>query len=94
MKYAVTFAAMAVLLVFQAVTYGGLWWALVWPGASFAIVASAYLGIGPCVFGKKADGTMAWYAVAALLPYLLLTWPGATAGLFSSVKRGRAGHWE
>jgi hypothetical protein len=30
--------------------------------------------LGPGVFGKKADGTMAWYSVLLLLPYLLAAW--------------------
>jgi protein-tyrosine phosphatase len=74
MKYGILFTLMGVVLLLQAVMHGGLWWAIVWPAASFGIVASAYLGIGPRVFGKRADGTMAWYAVVVLLPYLLLTW--------------------
>jgi hypothetical protein len=74
MKYGILFATVSVVLLLQAVVLGGFWWLLAWPGTSFAIVASAYLRMGPRVFGKRSDGTMAWYAVIPLLPYLLLTW--------------------
>jgi len=37
-------------------------------------VGLAYLRLGPGVFGKKADGTMAWYSFVPLLPYLLAAW--------------------
>jgi hypothetical protein len=44
---------------------------LLWPAASFAIVASAYLGVGPRIFGKRSDGSMHLGATLVLLPYLL-----------------------
>ena len=47
---------------------------LAWPSLSFTAVGAAYLGLGPSVFGKRLNGTMAWYTVAPLLPYLLLSW--------------------
>jgi protein-tyrosine phosphatase len=74
MKYGILFATVGIAFLLQALMHGGPWWALVWPGVSFGIAASAYIGIGPRVFGKNADGTMAWYTVVTLLPYLLLTW--------------------
>jgi protein-tyrosine phosphatase len=37
-------------------------------------VAAAYQWIGPKVFGKRPDGTLAWWSVVALLPFLLFTW--------------------
>lgn len=74
MKYGVLFLIIGVVLLLQGVINGGLYWILLWPGVSFALVASGYLWIGPRVFGKRSDGTMAWYAIASLLPYLLLTW--------------------
>ena len=51
-------------------------WAVVlfWPGLSFSVVASGYFGLGPRVFGKRPDGTIAWYALVSLLPYFIYTW--------------------
>ena len=74
MKYCVTFLSVAAVLVFYAYTIGAWGWLLVWPALSFTLVACGYLGLGPQVFGKRADGTLAWYSLATLLPYLLYTW--------------------
>jgi protein-tyrosine phosphatase len=74
MKYGVLFLTLGLILAAEAMILGGLGWGLLWPGLSFAIVGCAYLGLGPGVFGKRSDGTMAWYAVAILGPYLALTW--------------------
>ncbi len=74
MKYGVLFLILGGVLIVQAGLIGGVYWTLVWPGLGFAVVATAHFGLGPRVFGKRPDGTMAWYAVALLLPYLLLTW--------------------
>ena len=74
MKYGIPFLILGGILMVQAGRVGGAPWILVWPGLSFAVVATAHFGLGPCAFGKRPDGTMAWYAVALLLPYLLLTW--------------------
>jgi protein-tyrosine phosphatase len=61
-------------LTFEAVTLGGWGWLLLWPAASALLVALGYLGLGPRVLGKRADGRIAWWAVAVHLPYLGLTW--------------------
>jgi protein-tyrosine phosphatase len=45
-----------------------------WCGVSFLIVGIAYGWLGAKVFGKQSDGSMAWWAIALLWPYLLLTW--------------------
>ncbi|HTU93187.1 MAG TPA: hypothetical protein VMF69_24115, partial [Gemmataceae bacterium] len=52
----------------------GAGWLLMWPSLSFLVVAAAYAGLGPCLLGKRGDGSMALWAVFLLLPYLLLTW--------------------
>jgi protein-tyrosine phosphatase len=49
-------------------------WGLGWLGASLLVVGGAYLGPGPRVLGKRADGTLAWAPVLLLLPYFLLAW--------------------
>jgi protein-tyrosine phosphatase len=50
------------------------YWLLLWPALSFGLVAAAYAGAGPRVFGKRPDGRLAPWAVLLLLPYLALTW--------------------
>ena len=74
MKYAALFLTLGPALVIEAVVCRGLYCLLVWPGMSLTLVGLAYLRLGPSVFGKKSDGTMAWYSVALLLPYLLAVW--------------------
>ena len=49
-------------------------WILLWASVSFLLVGFAYLGLGPRVFGKRADGTMAVWSIIPLLPYLLCVW--------------------
>ena len=44
---------------------------LAWPALTFAILAAAYLGIGPRVFGKRSDGSIHWASTIVLLPYLV-----------------------
>jgi protein-tyrosine phosphatase len=74
MKYAVLFLTLGPALVIEAAACRGLYWLLVWPGISLTLVGFGYLRLGPGVYGKKADGTMAWYLVVPLLPYLLAAW--------------------
>jgi protein-tyrosine phosphatase len=74
MKYAIVFFLLAAYLIALGALVGGLGWLLLWPGISFAILGSAYTGLGPGVLGKRPDGRVAWWAVLLLLPYLLLTW--------------------
>jgi protein-tyrosine phosphatase len=74
MKYAVVFAVFGLYLAVIGFALGYWGWALLWPALSFVIVAAAYAGLGPTVFGKRPDGRLAGWAVALLLPYLVLTW--------------------
>ncbi len=53
---------------------GGWGIALFWPGLSFSVVATGYVGLGPRVFGKRRDGTIAPYALLLLLPYFIYAW--------------------
>jgi protein-tyrosine phosphatase len=73
MKYGIAFLFVAIALGVFALKGGG-WWLLLWPSLSIAIVASAHLGLGPRVFGKRLDGTMSALAYILLLPYLLYAW--------------------
>ena len=74
MKFAILFLLVGVTLTYQALVFRGACWLLLWPALSFFAVASAYVGLGPRVFGKQPDGSLAWYSVIALFPYLLLIW--------------------
>lgn len=74
LKYIVAFGVFAAYFVVAGVVLGGWFWLLLWPAVSFALVSAAYLGLGPCVFGKGTDGRMARWATVPLLPFLLLTW--------------------
>jgi hypothetical protein len=74
MKYAYLFLVLGIVLCVEAVVVRGAYWLLLWPALSFGLVGAAYLGLGFRIFGKRATGTMAWYCVVVLLPYLLLTW--------------------
>jgi protein-tyrosine phosphatase len=74
MKYAFVFGLLSVYVFAAAYLLGGWGWLLAWPAVSFLLVTAAYLGLGPRIFGKRSDGRHAWWAVALLLPFLLLTW--------------------
>ena len=74
MRNALTFLVLAAGLVVLAVLYPGVRWGLLWAGGNFVVVAAAYARQKPQVFGKRADGTMAWGPRLLLLPYLWLTW--------------------
>jgi protein-tyrosine phosphatase len=74
MKYTFKFGLLGAYLIALAVYLGGPALLLLWPGASLALVAAAYAGLGPRVYGKRPDGRLAWWAVLPMLPLLLLTW--------------------
>jgi protein-tyrosine phosphatase/membrane-associated phospholipid phosphatase len=50
---------------------GGGWLWLLWPGLALALVAAAYLALGPGAFQKQADGRLSAAARALFAPYLL-----------------------
>lgn len=74
MRYAIVFATLAMLVAAVAVLNGGLWLLLIWPAFSLGIVSLAYAGLGPGAFGKRSNGTLCPWAIAALVPWLALTW--------------------
>ena len=74
MKYGIVFAIVAVLLAASAVMNGGWQYVLIWPALSFALVALAYLRLGPRVFGKSEIGVLSPINVLLLLPYFLYVW--------------------
>ncbi len=68
--YVMMFTMLAGVLAWNAMPA----WVLIWPALSFLIVAAAYGGAGPGVFGKRTDGTRAGWATVCLFPYLVLLW--------------------
>src|SRR5262245_61817349 len=74
MIYALVFAVFAAYLATLAVLLAPWGLPLLWPSLSFALVAVAYAGAGPRLFGKRPDGRLAWWAVVLLLPFLLFAW--------------------
>jgi protein-tyrosine phosphatase len=74
MKYVLVFSVLGVLLPVYACILQGVAWLLLWPAISFLLVAAAYAGLGPGVFGKRASGRMEWWTVLILLPFLLILW--------------------
>jgi hypothetical protein len=49
-------------------------WLVVWPALAVTIVGLGYLGLGPRVFGKRADGTIAPVPLVLLFPYHVVAW--------------------
>lgn len=58
----------------MAVRLGGWGWLLLWPAAGFFLVAAAYAGVGPRVFGKRPDGSLRPANLGLLLPFFLFAW--------------------
>jgi hypothetical protein len=53
---------------------GGPAWLVVWPATSVTAVGLGYLALGPGVFGKRADGTLAPLPTLILFPYHVVAW--------------------
>jgi protein-tyrosine phosphatase len=73
-RYAISFAAVGAGFVALGPLRGGWWWAALWPGVSFLIVALAYARGSPSLLGKRPTGGLAPWAVVVLGPYILFTW--------------------
>lgn len=71
MKLGILFSVISLLLAVAAFTHQGWFLLLLWPALSTALVAGAYLGLGPGIYGKSLDGRLSLVSVAVLLPYLL-----------------------
>lgn len=74
MRFGLTQIALGIALGALAASLGGPAWLLAWPALSVAIVGAAYLGYGPRVFGKRADGRLSIAHVALLWPYYAVAW--------------------
>jgi len=66
-RYAIATGALALV---AAVLNGAFLW-LLWPAIALGAVSAAYLGFGPPLFAKGADGRIDWATRLILLPYLL-----------------------
>jgi hypothetical protein len=73
MRYATVFFLGSAALAAMALR-GTITPLLAWLSLDLAAVGAAYAGVGPRLFGKRADGTLAPVAVLFLAPYLILTW--------------------
>jgi protein-tyrosine phosphatase len=56
--------------------FDGAAWLLLWPATAFAGAGLGYVGLGARVFGKRADGTVAWPVAVVMAPYLAVGWAG------------------
>ncbi len=74
MRYAALFLALAGVLAAVAGSEGGLAWLLIWPSACSLVVSLGYAGVGPGVFGKRADGTLPVWSLMFHLPFYLCLW--------------------
>lgn len=73
MKYGIAFGIIAFASAFYALQYPAASLALSWASLSFAIVASAYIGILPRAFFKGSNGVIPVWSKLLNLPFLLYT---------------------
>ncbi len=71
-KYGFLLIAFGLALITR--KHGGWTWLLLWPALSFLIVGVAYALREPRIFGKQSDGTLAWWSILLLFPFLLYSW--------------------
>jgi hypothetical protein len=97
MRYTLAFGAVAAVMVgvmAAAAWMGGWAWAVVpgaaWIGLAFGGAASAYAGLGPRVFGKRADGAVPVWSYLLFGPFLLF----GRAGLRAANAAGLGTPWD
>jgi protein-tyrosine phosphatase len=73
MKYSLSFAVLAILTCYLAVSQGGLWYLLLWFAISFFALAAGYAGVGASIFSKRPDGTIPLWAKIIHFPFLAYT---------------------
>ncbi|MCE5236945.1 hypothetical protein LLH23_00455 [bacterium] len=73
MKQALVYLIAAVVQLALALWLRGGTLILLWTGVACLLVGLAYAGLGARMFGKRADGSLAWWAWV-LLPYLGFTY--------------------
>jgi len=72
MRYGPLFLVLGASIAALGAMAGGAALALLWPAVSFGAVGVAYMAARPVMLGKRADGTLAPWAIVLLAPYLLL----------------------
>jgi hypothetical protein len=76
LKYFLIFATLAVLVgataVINRLQFGWGFWILIYFASNFVLLAIAYAGLGPRLFGKNNSGQIPLHRKAFLAPYLLL----------------------
>lgn len=66
--------ALGIGLFAAASALSGPAWIVAWPAVSVGLVGLGYLGLGPRVFGKRADGSIALPHLMVLFPYHVVAW--------------------
>ena len=74
MTYGFVFFLFGVALAYQAFRLGGWWLALLWPAASFFVVAAAYVAARPRWLGKRPDGRLSLPVASVLAPFTAFSW--------------------
>lgn len=73
-RFGVSLIALGGALFGAAGWLGGPALGVLWPATSVVVVGLGYVAIGPGVFGKRPDGTLAPLPTALLLPYHVAAW--------------------
>lgn len=73
-SYSLFFLCVMLVFILFARRTAPLGWIFLWPALSYLILAAAYAGFGPRVFGKQADGRLAWWGRILLGPHRWITW--------------------
>jgi protein-tyrosine phosphatase len=74
MAYGLAFFLFGVALTYQAFRLGGGWLVLLWPAASFFVVAAAYATARPRWLGKRQDGRLSLPVQSVLAPFTAFSW--------------------
>ncbi|MBN1867357.1 hypothetical protein JW916_08695 [Candidatus Sumerlaeota bacterium] len=88
MRFTLAFLVLGAGVSYLAVSLGGVWHAFHWLSLSFFALSAAYAGIGPVVFGKRADGTLPIWSKIVHFPYRV--YAGAMWNLICLVGRESA----
>lgn len=73
-RFGVSLIALGAALGGAAGYLGGPALVVLWPATSVVVVGLGYVALGPSVFGKRPDGTLAPLPTALLLPYHVAAW--------------------
>ena len=71
MKYALTFATLAAIISYCAISQGGWWYLLLWFAISFFTLSAGHAVLGPAIFGKQPDGTIPVWVKMVHFPFFL-----------------------